>query len=286
MTSAKGKPTDPKLKEEVTEEVKQQPNKDGSGKGKMAAWKLPILPMLYSDQYIIHPTTPADEVQQANKIGKEYEARGGDYENEPGSKDKPEKGAPVKKSNAEKEAETKETKETKVSDAVYIPPELPPEIPMVGQGSMKIKLNHKLRLYARRAVITTPRDYGMRGSIPGSAYFVPKVSSPLSRHFYASDASSIESFTSDSDSQDDNPSEKKAGRPKGSKETGKKESDKKESDKKGPGKKQKEPVAGERTSARQAGKKADGKELPASTHSKRKHDDDEPAPKKKGKKAE
>ena len=58
MTSAKGKPTDPKLKEKVTEgmsfafrksveynsniyiaEVKQQTNKDGSGKGQMAAWK-------------------------------------------------------------------------------------------------------------------------------------------------------------------------------------------------------------------------------------------------------
>ncbi|KAE9371344.1 hypothetical protein N431DRAFT_441361 [Stipitochalara longipes BDJ] len=85
MPSAKGKPTDPKLKEKVTEEVKQQPNKDGSGKGQMAAWK-------------------------AAKIGKEYEARGGDYENEPGSKDKPEKGPPQKKSEATKKAETSKSK--------------------------------------------------------------------------------------------------------------------------------------------------------------------------------
>ncbi|PMD62707.1 uncharacterized protein K444DRAFT_627596 [Hyaloscypha bicolor E] len=85
MPSAKGKPTDPKLKEKVTEEVKQQPNKDGSGKGQMAAWK-------------------------AAKIGKEYEARGGDYENEPGSKNKPEKGPPQKKSEATKKAETSASK--------------------------------------------------------------------------------------------------------------------------------------------------------------------------------
>lgn len=75
MPSAKGKPTDPKLKKDITEskelsfpfpprdpktplkspstlivfdpfltsiktEVKQETNKDGSGKGKMAAWKV------------------------------------------------------------------------------------------------------------------------------------------------------------------------------------------------------------------------------------------------------
>jgi len=62
--------------------VKQQPNKDGSGKGQMAAWK-------------------------AAKISKEYEARGGDYENEPGSKDKPQKGPPVKKTEEEKKDESK-----------------------------------------------------------------------------------------------------------------------------------------------------------------------------------
>ncbi|KFY71847.1 hypothetical protein V498_10124, partial [Pseudogymnoascus sp. VKM F-4517 (FW-2822)] len=81
MVSSKGKPTEPKLKERVTEKVKQQTNKDGSGKGKMAAWK-------------------------AAKIAKEYEARGGDYEDVPGSKNKAQKGPPEKKSAAEKEDDT------------------------------------------------------------------------------------------------------------------------------------------------------------------------------------
>ena len=47
---------------------------------------------------------------QAAKIGKEYEARGGDYENEAGSKNKPEKGPPQKKSEAEKKAESTNAK--------------------------------------------------------------------------------------------------------------------------------------------------------------------------------
>ena len=58
MVSSKGKPTDPKLREEAKEgllylpfgsadaaegrdaDVKQMPNKDGGGKGQMAAWKV------------------------------------------------------------------------------------------------------------------------------------------------------------------------------------------------------------------------------------------------------
>ena len=40
MPSSKGKPTDPELREKVKEEVKQKPNKDGGGKGHMAAWKV------------------------------------------------------------------------------------------------------------------------------------------------------------------------------------------------------------------------------------------------------
>lgn len=40
MVSSKGKETKPDLKKKVTEEVKQQTNKDGSGKGQMAAWKV------------------------------------------------------------------------------------------------------------------------------------------------------------------------------------------------------------------------------------------------------
>ncbi|PQE22492.1 ankyrin repeat protein [Rutstroemia sp. NJR-2017a BVV2] len=88
MPSAKGKPTDPKLKEKITDEVKNQTNKDGSGQGKMAAWK-------------------------ANKVAKKYEEEGGDYENEAGSKDKPKKGLPEKKTEAEKSSELKEAAEEK-----------------------------------------------------------------------------------------------------------------------------------------------------------------------------
>jgi hypothetical protein len=40
MVSSKGKPTDPKLREEVKEKVKNETNKDGSGKGQMSAWKV------------------------------------------------------------------------------------------------------------------------------------------------------------------------------------------------------------------------------------------------------
>ncbi|KAL5346648.1 hypothetical protein ACLOAV_008355 [Pseudogymnoascus australis] len=81
MVSSKGEPTEPKLKAKVTEKVKQQTNKDGSGKGKMAAWK-------------------------AAKISKEYEARGGDYENVQGSKNKAQKGPPEKKSAAQEGDDT------------------------------------------------------------------------------------------------------------------------------------------------------------------------------------
>ncbi|KAF1359029.1 hypothetical protein EJ07DRAFT_92036, partial [Lizonia empirigonia] len=80
MPSSKGKPTDPKLREKVKEEVKQKPNKDGSGKGQMAAWK-------------------------AAEICKEYEKQGGGYENEAGSKNEPKKGAPEAKSDIKKKAE-------------------------------------------------------------------------------------------------------------------------------------------------------------------------------------
>jgi hypothetical protein len=40
MPSSKGKPTDPKLREQVKDEVKQETNKDGGGKGQMSAWKV------------------------------------------------------------------------------------------------------------------------------------------------------------------------------------------------------------------------------------------------------
>jgi len=40
MPSSKGKPTDPKLREKVKDEVKNETNKDGGGKGQWSAWKV------------------------------------------------------------------------------------------------------------------------------------------------------------------------------------------------------------------------------------------------------
>lgn len=40
MPSSKGKPTDPQLREEVKEKVKNETNKDGGGKGQWSAWKV------------------------------------------------------------------------------------------------------------------------------------------------------------------------------------------------------------------------------------------------------
>jgi hypothetical protein len=40
MPSSKGKPTDPKLREKVKEDIKNETNKDGGGKGQWSAWKV------------------------------------------------------------------------------------------------------------------------------------------------------------------------------------------------------------------------------------------------------
>ncbi|KAL1606670.1 hypothetical protein SLS60_004077 [Paraconiothyrium brasiliense] len=77
MPSSKGKPTDPKLREKVKEEIQNEPNKDGGGKGQWSAWKV------------------------------EYEKRGGDYGNEPGTKNEPKKGTPQPKSSGKKQKEEK-----------------------------------------------------------------------------------------------------------------------------------------------------------------------------------
>lgn len=45
---------------------------------------------------------------QANKLAKEYEKQGGDYENEPGSKNEPKKGSPQHKSEGKKKSEMDE----------------------------------------------------------------------------------------------------------------------------------------------------------------------------------
>ena len=75
MPSSKGEPDKPQLREEVKEEVKQL--EKGGGKGSWSAWK-------------------------AGELSKRYEARGGGYKNQEGSKNKPKKGAPEKKDDGRK----------------------------------------------------------------------------------------------------------------------------------------------------------------------------------------
>ncbi|RYP54454.1 hypothetical protein DL768_000760 [Monosporascus sp. mg162] len=81
MTSSKGKPTEPELREQLKEEIKQEPSKSGGGEGQWSAWK-------------------------ASKLAKEYEKRGGAYENEPGSKNEARRGAARPKSEAKKASQT------------------------------------------------------------------------------------------------------------------------------------------------------------------------------------
>ena len=61
-------------------EIQQEPNKSGGGQGQWSAWK-------------------------GVKLAKEYEKRGGGYENEAGSKNEPQKGAPRAKSEQKKQGE-------------------------------------------------------------------------------------------------------------------------------------------------------------------------------------
>lgn len=64
-----------------TTEIQQEPNKSGGGQGQWAAWK-------------------------GMKLAKEYEAQGGGYKNQPGSKNEPKKGAPNAKGESKKQQET------------------------------------------------------------------------------------------------------------------------------------------------------------------------------------
>ncbi|KAL9007013.1 MAG: hypothetical protein Q9188_000217 [Gyalolechia gomerana] len=77
-----------KSKARLSTDVKNETNKDGSGKGQMTAWK-------------------------GMKISKEYEKKGGDYENEAGTENKPAKGAPEPKSDEQKKDETKDGSDQK-----------------------------------------------------------------------------------------------------------------------------------------------------------------------------
>ncbi|KXL44098.1 hypothetical protein M433DRAFT_21214 [Acidomyces richmondensis BFW] len=70
MTSSKGKPTDPELREMIKEEVKAE--EKGGGKGSWSAWK-------------------------AGELSRRYEAAGGDYMDTGDNKNKAKKGTPEKK---------------------------------------------------------------------------------------------------------------------------------------------------------------------------------------------
>lgn len=80
--------------------MKNETNKDGGGKGQWSAWKVSFL------EYCSRPCT---DNTQASKLAKEYEAKGGSYENESGSKNEPEKGTPKPKSDAKKGKEVKDS---------------------------------------------------------------------------------------------------------------------------------------------------------------------------------
>ena len=99
-------------------DVKNETNKDGSGKGQMTAWKVCSL-VSHSRaacDYLLLRALSSNLDEGANvashkqgmKISKEYEKKGGSYENEPGSENKPKQGEPEAKSETEKKEETQE----------------------------------------------------------------------------------------------------------------------------------------------------------------------------------
>jgi hypothetical protein len=98
MPSTKGNPTDPKLHDKITEEIKQQTNKDGESSSPRL---FPVTRLLQRSRRRLtdtqHHTMLGSGAGQmaawkASKIAKEYEAQGGDYDNESGSKNEPKKG--------------------------------------------------------------------------------------------------------------------------------------------------------------------------------------------------
>jgi hypothetical protein len=68
---------------------------------------------------LVYELSLTAQLLQAAQIGKEYEARGGDYENEPGSKNKPKKGPPEKKSESTKSKETHDGQASDNSSQFY-----------------------------------------------------------------------------------------------------------------------------------------------------------------------
>lgn len=101
--------------DESRADVKNETNKDGSGKGQWSAWKVMHHSPLDKNIFIYffpwlnvslsNSSWPA--IPQATKLSKKYEEAGGEYENEAGSKNEPTKGAPKAKSQAIKNEELK-----------------------------------------------------------------------------------------------------------------------------------------------------------------------------------
>lgn len=84
MPSSKGKPTDPKLREEAKKEVMNM--EKGGGKGQWSAWK-------------------------ASEMAKVYEAKGGDYEDTGDNPNEAKKGNPSPKKKAVESGERKDPSE-------------------------------------------------------------------------------------------------------------------------------------------------------------------------------
>ncbi|GKT93411.1 ankyrin repeat protein [Colletotrichum tofieldiae] len=110
MPSSKGKPTDPKLREEIKEEIKQEPNKSGGGEGQWAAWKAShsIGKQRFEQSFVELRFDGRWFAIADGHPGIKAGKRGGGYENEPGSKNEPKTGEPQKKSESKKKAETEE----------------------------------------------------------------------------------------------------------------------------------------------------------------------------------
>jgi hypothetical protein len=70
MPSSKGKPTDPKLREKVKEEVKNETNKDGGGKGQWSAWKVSFVMVLWSKYALLMLFTGRETLQRIRKEGR------------------------------------------------------------------------------------------------------------------------------------------------------------------------------------------------------------------------
>lgn len=90
-------------------EIKQEPNKSGGGEGQWSAWKVrtaPVADPCHAREERDAAVKTEVTKTQASKLAQEYEKRGGDYENEPGSKNEPKKGDPERKSDRKRKEES------------------------------------------------------------------------------------------------------------------------------------------------------------------------------------